>query len=263
MVYLEQRIIEIIKFLTMENQTALPPKPITRIIHSDIARLPRLTMSRRVIRRCLWILARLLTALLTRSKKSGQENIPSSGGVLVVSNHLGDADIVVGLASSKRLSDFIGKIELLDYPILGLLLEAYGFIWIHRGLPDRKALRAAIQGLKEGRMISVAPEGRESLTGGLEEATHGAAYLALKSGVPIMPVTLTGTQNKNVFGQLRRFHRPLVTVTIGPIFQLQEFPEWHETLEKGTRRIMVTLANQLPREYRGVYQHYCDEVPVD
>ena len=59
-------------------------------------------------------------------------------------------------------------------------MDWYGTIWVHRGRPDRRALRAALNGLAEGRMLAIAPEGRESISGELEQGTDGAAYIALR-----------------------------------------------------------------------------------
>ena len=80
----------------------------------------------------------------------------------MVSNHLGDADGIVGLAFAKTPFDLLGKIELYDFPVVGKLMDWYGTIWVHRGRPDRRALKTALDGLAEGRMVAIAPEGRES-----------------------------------------------------------------------------------------------------
>jgi 1-acyl-sn-glycerol-3-phosphate acyltransferase len=133
-------------------------------------------------------------------------------------------------------------------------MDAYGVIWVHRGQPDRRALRAALQGLGQGRLVTIAPEGRESLSGALEEGTRGAAYLALKAGVPVIPVTLTGTENWRVYGNLKRFRRTEMSVTVGQPFYLDVPGNQRQAQEQGTLQIMRKLAEQLPEEYRGVYR---------
>jgi 1-acyl-sn-glycerol-3-phosphate acyltransferase len=172
---------------------------------------------------------------------------------LVVSNHLGDADFVVGTALPPVVTETLAKAELYDYPVLGKVLDAYGVIWVHRGQPDRKALRAALDGLRQGKLVSIAPEGRESVTGALEEGTQGAAYLALKAGVPLLPVTFTGTENARIYGNLKRLRRTDVTMTVGPLFRLDDLPDHKQAIEQGTQKIMYVLAAQLPPEYRGMY----------
>jgi 1-acyl-sn-glycerol-3-phosphate acyltransferase len=145
---------------------------------------------------------------------------------------------------------------LYDHWLVGPVFRAYGIIWVHRGQPDRKAIRAALNGLSESRMLILAPEGRQSVTGGLEEGEDGAAFLALKSGAPIIPVALTGLENKNVFDHLKRWKRAPVSLTVGKPFFLQEnLPgERQPTIREGTRQIMESLARLLPEAYRGYYK---------
>jgi 1-acyl-sn-glycerol-3-phosphate acyltransferase len=237
----------------MPDPETAPSKPVTERFRPEITRLPPLTPWRRAARWFLVRLVRLVVRLLIRVHMSGSENTPPHGPVLVVSNHLGDADLVLGIALSARPVDAVSKADLYDLPVLGWLMEIYGVIWVHRGLPDRRALRAVLQGLDEGRMIAIAPEGRESVTGKLEEGTHGAAYLALKSGAPILPVTFTGTENRLVYGSLKRLRRAEITLTVGKPFHLQPGDDWRQAIDQGTEQIMRTLAEQLPPEYRGVY----------
>lgn len=238
----------------MSQNNSLPPKPLSENIRPEITRLPALTFWRRVARGFWRSAARLLAWLFTDLQTFGLDNIPAEGGALVVSNHLGDADLLIGIAVGPRLPDALAKAELYDYPVLGKLMEAYGVIWVHRGQPDRRALRAALRGLAEGRLISIAPEGRESLIGALEEGTHGAAFLALKADAPILPVTFTGTENKRMIPNIKRLRRTPVTITIGPPFQLEAHEDRRTAIERGTKTIMRKLASQLPPEYRGVYQ---------
>jgi 1-acyl-sn-glycerol-3-phosphate acyltransferase len=185
-----------------------------------------------------------------------------NGPVLVIANHLGDADVILKVAFLPRQIEAIAKIELFDLPILGRIMEAYGVIWIRRGQPDRQALRAALQGLSESRMVMIAPEGRESLTGALEEATRGAAFLAVRSNALVLPVAITGTQNKRLLANLRQLRKTPVTLTIGQPFQVTEASPTHEPtsisrqelIEQATHQMMQRIAVLLPDEYKGVYQ---------
>jgi 1-acyl-sn-glycerol-3-phosphate acyltransferase len=184
-----------------------------------------------------------------------REKIPQKGPVLLVSNHLGDADVIVGLAVTTSPFDVMGKIELYDHPVAGRLMESYGTIWVHRGQPDRRAIQAALDGLAEGRMIAIAPEGRESLDGTLEEGTGGAVFLALKAKVPVIPVAITGTENWRLYGNLKRLRRTRVTFTVGDLFQIEELGNRRESIAAGTQKVMLTLARMLPPEYQGAYRH--------
>jgi 1-acyl-sn-glycerol-3-phosphate acyltransferase len=234
---------------------AAPPKPVTTNIRPEITRLPEITPARRIFRRLVVMILCLLAKLLLRLEVYGVENTPPSGPLLVVSNHLGDFDVPVGLVISPRPVDAFVKADLYDYPLLGWIMRAYGVVWIHRGQPDRRAIRAGLAALEQGRLIAIAPEGRESLIGALEAGTPGAAYLALKSGAAILPMAFTGTENHSIVGALRRLRRSQVSVQIGPPFHLADGDgDWRLAVEQGTDQIMRSLAELLPPEYQGVYK---------
>ena len=238
----------------MLNRPSSPPKPITEVWRPDLVALPQLTPGRRLFRQFARGLVKLLTFLFMDATVTGLENFPLRGPALVVINHLGDADAVLLAASIPFPIDGIGKIELNDHWLVGPFFRAYGIIWVHRGRPDRKALRAALEGLAGGRMLALAPEGRQSIMGGLDEGTEGAAFLALKSGAPVVPVAMTGTENTNIYSHMQRFRRAKVTLSVGEPFRLQELPDRQAALQEGTRRIMQSLADLLPEAYRGNYR---------
>jgi 1-acyl-sn-glycerol-3-phosphate acyltransferase len=218
-----------------------------------MVKLPKLTLARRFFRVFMQFLTKLMTLFMLRAKVSGMENFPKHGPAIVVINHLGDADTVLLAGSIPTTIDGMGKIELSAHWLVGPVFRAYGVIWVHRGKPDRRAIRAALDGLSQGRMIALAPEGRESVGRGLEEGTEGAAFLALKSGAQILPVAMTGTENENVYGHMRKWKRAQVTLTVGKPFFLQETADRQTMLREGTKRVMQSLAELLPESYRGEY----------
>ncbi|HBX70507.1 MAG TPA: hypothetical protein DEH25_14280 [Chloroflexi bacterium] len=234
-------------------------KPISEVYRPELTRLPEISRRRRLARWLIKGLTWLLARLLLNVKITGQEYFPRSGPMLIVSNHLGDSDGVVGLAFCKVPFDVMGKVELYDLPVMGKLLEWYGSIWVHRGQPDRRALRAVLQGLAENRMVAIAPEGRESVSGSLEEGTDGAAYIALKADVPILPIVFTGTENWRVYGNLKKLRRTRVTLTAGAPFRLQTTGDRRADIQNGTQTIMITLAQLLPSAYQGVYREEVGE----
>ena len=240
----------------MQEQPFDPPKPVTEIWRPDLVVLPRLTLPRRAFR---WIFRgamRLLAASIMQVTVSGLENFPKKGPALIVGNHSGDADVVLGAGMLPQPVEWIGKIENRnDHWLAGPAFRAYGFIWIHRGKPDRRALRVALDALAEGRIIIVSPEGRQTLTGGLEEGTDGATFLALKSGAPVIPVGIAGAQNKNTYSSLKKWKRAEVAFKMGKPFFIEEQPDRRETMREGTRRIMEEIARLLPEEYRGKYDY--------
>ena len=241
----------------MQNRPSLPPKPVTEVWRPDLVALPRLTFARRVFRVFTQRLAKLLAFFTMRAGISGLENFPNRGPALIVINHLGDADAVLVMATLPITIEGMGKIELNEHWLVGPVFRAYGIIWVHRGRPDRKALRVALEGLAEGRMVALAPEGRQSVIGGLEDGNAGAAFLALKSGAPIVPIAMTGTENQHVYSHMKSLKRAPVTLSVGKPFVL--FPKGkqadrQEMMQEGTRQIMEALAALLPEAYRGKYK---------
>lgn len=236
-------------------------KPRAEIFRPDLTRLPELSAQRLAFRkkwagRCAWIMRNFAKVTV-----HGIENFPLHGPGLIVSNHLGDMDAVLALACAPVQPDGIGKVEIFNWPIVGKLLDRYGVIWIHRGEADRKAIRCALDGLAQGRLVALAPEGRESVTGELEEATGGAAFIALRAGVPVYPIAMTGTENEHMYSSWRRFRRPAVSFSAGPPIHLDDLPRGREGMGPATRRIMQAIAALLPLEYRGVYREGAKKRP--
>ncbi len=209
---------------------------------------PQTTYSRHPLRPLFRSLARWACRVLLRLTVSGVENVPLTGGALLTMNHLGDADPVMLVGYTPREVEAIGKAEILSWPLLGALAAAYGMMAVRRGQPDRETLTMALEALRRGEALMLAPEGRESKTHALEQAKGGAAFLALYSGVPIVPVAITGTER--VYSQWLRLRRPRVTLTFGAAYRLPPGADRRAAADLMMRRI----AEMLPTEYRGVYQ---------
>jgi 1-acyl-sn-glycerol-3-phosphate acyltransferase len=238
----------------MQDKPSLQPKPVTDVWRPELVRLPKMTFPRRAFRVFAHGLMKLVAKICLNISVEGLENFPQKGPLMVVINHLGHADTPAIISTLPVSPDALGGIELYEVPILGRIMDWYGIIWLHRGRSDIRALRAALDGFAEGRIIVIAPEGRYSLTGALEEGGGGAAFLAYKSGAPILPIAITGTENENVYGHLKRFRRARVHVKAGKMFRLDEqVTGRQEAVARGTNQIMAALASLLPEEYRGEY----------
>ncbi len=242
----------------MPKQPSFPPKPVSEVWRPELTRLPRLHWARRWFRGFARWLCRTVVTICTKRSIEGLKNFPSKGPALVVINHLGDADAPLLIGSVPTSLDALGKVELVDLRVWGKLMDWYGVIWLHRGQADRRAMRAALNGLAEGRIIVIAPEGRYSLIGGLEEGSQGAAFLALKADVPIVPVVVIGTENSHIYGYLKRFRRAPVIFRVGKAFRLRQQANRREMMREGTREIMEALASMLPESYRGAYRSVSD-----
>jgi len=251
---------------TQNKEPSPAPKPISATWHPELTHLPVLTPGRRFFRRAIKLICKAALFIFTRATIQGLENYPRHDPALIIINHLGDTDAVLELAVLPDFPEVMGKIELRSVPVLRKVMDLLGIIWLHRGKPDRRAISAALEAFAQGRRVIIAPEGRESVSGALEQGLDGAAFLALKAGVPVVPITLTGTEFRRIENNMGKFRRTPVTIRIGePFYLSQAIGSIHdnqtsrkENLREGTRILMETLARQLPFEYRGAYGYIKD-----
>jgi 1-acyl-sn-glycerol-3-phosphate acyltransferase len=205
--------------------------------------------------------ARTVMRCLTRVGVEGPiERIPREGPLIIASNHLSNADgVIVGGWLTPRLGrriHWLGKREMLEWPILGTMARHGSVHPIDRGGADVEAFRLAQRILDEGHVLVVFPEGTRSTTGGLQEAKDGLALLALRSGAPILPVGVYGTDR---FWPRGRIIRPggRVGMLVGEAFRLSDVvPEGvdRKTAKRlATMEIMTRISALLPERHRGVY----------
>jgi len=196
--------------------------------------------------------SRLILKCIARLDAQGEENIPAQGGFVGVINHLSSFDPLPVLATAPvRPVTLFAAIEHRSDFIAGWVLDRLGAIWIDRGEPGREALRIALNELALGTAIGIAPEGTRSQTGALQAGKTGAAYLATRANVPILPVVVWGTEQ--IKRNLRRWRRTNTHLRYGALIHLPEGRADSEMLQEYTDSIMRQMASLLPVEYRGVY----------
>jgi len=159
------------------------------------------------------LLIMMLLFLLTRWRVKSRENMPNQGPLLIVANHLSLVDPpLVGVSLGRRVV-FMAKEELFRSRFSSYFIGSCGAFPVDRGRLDRKALHQANQVLAQGLALVMFPEGTRSGSGQMQSAFPGAALIALRSGTPILPVGITGTEKLNGLAWL--LHRPQITVSIG------------------------------------------------
>lgn len=191
--------------------------------------------------------------LLTRWQVKGKENIPCQGPLLIVANHLSLADPPVLGAAISRKAVFMAKEELFQHRFSNYFVRNCGAFPVRRGGLDRKALKQAEQILAQGMALIIFPEGKRSDDSQLQPAFPGSALIASRSGAPILPVGIIGTEK--IRGSTWWLHRPRITVNIGHVFQPPSSNGKLTRIERArlTNSIMEHIAGLLPPEYRGDY----------
>lgn len=205
-----------------------------------------------------WLVRAALVPLM-RLDVRGAGNVPRRGPLIVACNHLHNFDpAVVGSVFPRNLF-YMAKKELFAVPVLGPVIHFYGAFEIDRGAADRAALRYAVHVVEDGEALFMFPEGTRSLTGRIERVLPGAAFVALRTGAPILPVAVTGTQTlpldeKAAKAGRKRRGRARVTVTFGTPFHLTPGPDGKRPdMRSATDEMMRHVAALLPPEYRGIY----------
>jgi 1-acyl-sn-glycerol-3-phosphate acyltransferase len=191
--------------------------------------------------------------LVGKTTVLGAENVPPGGSFLFAANHLSQIDSPLCLAVIPRQMRVFSAVKYRSNPFLRFLFEHMGCIWVRQFEADHQALREALQYLKGGGTLAIAPEGTRSReTHALLPGRGGAALLASRSGVWILPTAIWGTDT--FVRDLQHFRRGRAFVRIGKPFRLDVSPRAKGAeLDAATDEIMCAIAALLPPQYRGVY----------
>ncbi|MDF2629125.1 MAG: 1-acyl-sn-glycerol-3-phosphate acyltransferase [Symbiobacteriaceae bacterium] len=202
----------------------------------------------------------------TDTTVSGLANIPD-GPCLFIANHLSNADAVsVYRALRPRRVHFLAGVKLKGTTMTRVVMEALDTIPIKPDSADVEALKRAVDTLKHGKSVLIFPEGTRSRTGQMQRGKRGVSLIARRSGVPIVPIALTGTEqflpinDSNMGGEKMR--HAAVTVTVGKAFHVDELSyvvrDGEDERQVIVDAMMLRLAALLPPPYRGVYNQPAD-----
>jgi 1-acyl-sn-glycerol-3-phosphate acyltransferase len=194
-------------------------------------------------------------------KIEGRENVPLTGPLILVANHIHVVDPIFLVFAFPRWITFVAKEELFRSLFLRLWLRWAGSLPLQRDGKVRekqRILESARKALREGMILGMFPEGARSHDGKLRKGKPGSAVIASKTDVPLLPVGVVGTDKIHGIGWL--WKRPRIVVRIGKPFKL---PPTDNKISKSQMQLLTTqlmreIAALLPPEYQGVYEKHED-----
>ncbi len=198
-----------------------------------------------------WVLGPVLratvgrfVAMIYRTRFLGLDNVPL-GGAILAGNHVSYLDPVLLWTGSPRPAHFVAKVELWDNRLLGWLLDRVWVIPVRRGTADREMITTATGLLGRGELIGMFPEGTRSHSADpavLGEAHDGVSFIALRAGVPIVPIRISGTDK--AWGRGRKLPRlSCVTVRfLEPVRPEQFEGSRKQRMEAMTAEVMRRIA---------------------
>jgi 1-acyl-sn-glycerol-3-phosphate acyltransferase len=207
----------------------------------------------------LRVASRVLLHILADVEIKGLENVPQTGGCVAVSNHIGRLDAMLALILPER-DDIIMMIaeKYRTYAFWRFWVRRFDAIWLNRFEADFYAMREVVKRLKQGGILAIAPEGTRSKSGTLQEGRPGAAFLAAKAEVPVLPIAVMGTEDILVKAKLKRLQRLKIKIVVGKPFMLPPIDRKNKDayFQAQTDEIMCRIAALLPSGYHGVYREH-------
>ena len=204
---------------------------------------------------------RPLLNILFSWKAEGRENVPLTGPLILVANHVHVLDPIFLAFSLPRWITFVAKEELFRSPFLRFWLRWAGSVSIRREgrvREKQKILKSARDALERGLTLGMFPEGGRSHDGKLRKGKPGSAVIASKANVPLLPVGIVGTDKIRGISWL--WKRPGIVVNIGKPFKL---PPTSSRISKSQMQLLTTqlmreIAALLPPKYQGAYEKHED-----
>jgi 1-acyl-sn-glycerol-3-phosphate acyltransferase len=205
----------------------------------------RRALARGITRPIIWSLFRI--------RVHGRDNFPQSGPLIVVSNHFHWSEPGLIALTSPWDMEFLGAKTAVMHKWVGWYVRLYRAIPVERMGVNVDAVREVVALLRSGKVVGVFPEGRTHL-GHLSDAWPGAAFLALKAKVPVLPVGVAGTWEAPSLW--RSFKRAPVDIRVGEVFGPLQPPagvDRKDALDWATQEIMSRIAGLLPERMRGAF----------
>lgn len=204
-------------------------------------------------------ICRIILRIIAKVELIDFDRVPKTGAALVVGNHLGRLDAMLGMILTDR-EDVIMLVadKYRAHLFWRWVVERMDAVWLNRDDADFHALRLLQRGLEAGGAATIAPEGTRSKAESLLPGKPGAAFVAAKTGVPVYPMGVTGTEDRIVWQRLRRLQRLHIVIRVGEPFTVPPIDRKNRDvfLQQATDEMMCRIAALLPESYRGVYAEH-------
>ncbi|MFA4964031.1 MAG: lysophospholipid acyltransferase family protein [Thermoleophilia bacterium] len=189
---------------------------------------------------CRWLAVPLFGGLY-RCRAEGAANLPADGPAIVITNHKANLDpVVVGMIFDRPLR-YMAKKELFSFAPLRKLIVTLGAFPLDRGAGDRAALSTSLDILAEGGVLLMFPEGHRRRDDAVHEFLPGVGMLALRSGAPVVPMAMEGTQRMFRGG---RPGLPALRAKVGPLLDLSDLTGRNsKSYQEAARRMRAAVAD--------------------
>jgi 1-acyl-sn-glycerol-3-phosphate acyltransferase len=198
-----------------------------------------------ILYRVTWWFLLALNKGFWRLKIRGAENLPATEPFVLAPVHRSFIDFSLTSSITKRRMRYMGKDSLWKVSLFGKFISALGAYPVHRGGADREALRRTIEVLQGGEPVVIFPEGTRQFGPKVENLFEGAAYVATKVGVPIVPVGIGGSEQALPKG--KKLPRPVkVAIVVGkPI--MPQATEGQRTSRRAVHELTLQLRDEVQR----------------
>jgi 1-acyl-sn-glycerol-3-phosphate acyltransferase len=183
-----------------------------------------------------------------RVSVQGRENVPTTGPFVLSPVHRSYVDTMFCGCTTRRRLRFMGKDSVWKYKWVGRFVSSLGAFPVHRGMPDREALRMCEEAIAAGEPVVIYPEGERKGGSLVHPLRDGAAFVACRAGVPIVPVGIGGSEWAMPKGA-KFFHPVKVAIVIGKPLVPPARPEGSRV----PRRVVAEMTEQLHEDLQELF----------
>lgn len=186
--------------------------------------------------------------LFWRLSVRGREHVPASGPFVLAPVHRSNVDTVFVSTITRRRMRFMGKDSMWKIRFFGAIWTALGAFPVRRGSADREALRRCIEVIEQGEPVVIYPEGTRQTGPEVQPLFEGAAYIATRTGVPIIPVGIGGSEKA-----MHKGSKLLYTVKVHIVLGPPLLPEVPDEGKRASRRSVRELTDKLHTEVQKLF----------